>query len=177
MENKANQNIDLPENAFRELKDGEEYKPVMSPQETYREVSPWSITWGILMAVLFSAAAAYLGLKVGQVFEAAIPIAIIAIGVSSATKRKNALGENVIIQSIGACSGAVVAGGIFVMPAIYMLELEADFFNIFIAAALGGVLGILFLIPFRKYFVKDQHGKYPFPEATATTQVLSLIQL
>ncbi len=172
MENNANQNIDLPENAFRELKDGEEYKPVMSPQETYREVSPWSITWGILMAVLFSAAAAYLGLKVGQVFEAAIPIAIIAIGLSSATKRKNALGENVIIQSIGACSGAVVAGGIFVMPAIYMLELEADFFNIFIAAALGGVLGILFLIPFRKYFVKDQHGKYPFPEATATTQVL-----
>ena len=172
MENNANQNIDLPENAFRELKDGEEYKPVMSPQETYREVSPWSITWGILMAILFSAAAAYLGLKVGQVFEAAIPIAIIAIGLSSATKRKNALGENVIIQSIGACSGAVVAGGIFVMPAIYMLELEADFFNIFIAAALGGVLGILFLIPFRKYFVKDQHGKYPFPEATATTQVL-----
>ena len=172
MENNQNQNIDLPENAFRELKDGEEYKPVMSPQEAYREVSPWSITWGILMAVLFSAAAAYLGLKVGQVFEAAIPIAIIAIGVSSATKRKNALGENVIIQSIGACSGAVVAGGIFVMPAIYMLELEADFFNIFIAAALGGVLGILFLIPFRKYFVKDQHGKYPFPEATATTQVL-----
>ena len=172
MENNTNQNMNLPENAFRELKDGEEYKPVMSPQETYREVSPWSITWGILMAVLFSAAAAYLGLKVGQVFEAAIPIAIIAIGVSSATKRKNALGENVIIQSIGACSGAVVAGGIFVMPAIYMLELEADFFNIFIAAALGGVLGILFLIPFRKYFVKDQHGKYPFPEATATTQVL-----
>ena len=144
----------------------------MSPQESYREVSPWSITWGILMAVLFSAAAAYLGLKVGQVFEAAIPIAIIAIGVSSATKRKNALGENVIIQSIGACSGAVVAGGIFVMPAIYMLDLQADFFKIFIAAALGGVLGILFLIPFRKYFVKDQHGKYPFPEATATTQVL-----
>ena len=172
MGNNANQNIDLPENAFRELKDGEEYKPVMPPQETYREVSPWSITWGILMAILFSAAAAYLGLKVGQVFEAAIPIAIIAIGVSSATKRKNALGENVIIQSIGACSGAIVAGGIFVMPAIYMLELEADFFNIFIAAALGGVLGILFLIPFRKYFVKDQHGKYPFPEATATTQVL-----
>ena len=172
MENKANQNIELPENAFRELKNGEEYKPVMSPNETYRELSPWSITWGILMAVLFSAAAAYLGLKVGQVFEAAIPIAIIAIGLSSATKRKNALGENVIIQSIGACSGAVVAGGIFVMPAIYMLDLEADFFKIFIAAALGGILGILFLIPFRKYFVKDQHGKYPFPEATATTQVL-----
>lgn len=172
MENKVKQNIDLPENAFRELKDDEEYEPIMSPNKTYREVSPWSITWGIFMAVLFSAAAAYLGLKVGQVFEAAIPIAIIAIGLSSATKRKNALGENVIIQSIGACSGAVVAGGIFVMPAIYMLDLQADFLKIFIAAALGGVLGILFLIPFRKYFVKDQHGKYPFPEATATTQVL-----
>ena len=172
MENKTEQSIEIPENAFRELKEGEEYHPIMSPQQTYREVSPWSITWGILMTVLFSAAAAYLGLKVGQVFEAAIPIAIIAIGLSSATKRKNALGENVIIQSIGACSGAVVAGGIFVMPAIYMLDLQADFLKIFIAAALGGVLGILFLIPFRKYFVKDQHGKYPFPEATATTQVL-----
>lgn len=172
MENKTEQNIEIPENAFRELRTGEEYEPIMSPKRTYREVSPWSITWGILMTVLFSAAAAYLGLKVGQVFEAAIPIAIIAIGLSSATKRKNALGENVIIQSIGACSGAVVAGGIFVMPAIYMLDLQADFLKIFIAAALGGVLGILFLIPFRKYFVKDQHGKYPFPEATATTQVL-----
>ena len=172
MENKEKQNIELPENAFRELKEGEEYQPVMSPNKVYPEVSTWSVTWGLVMVVLFSAAAAYLGLKVGQVFEAAIPISIIAIGMSSATKRKNALGENVIIQSIGACSGAVVAGGIFVMPAIYMLELQADFFQIFIAAALGGILGILFLIPFRKYFVKEQHGKYPFPEATATTQVL-----
>lgn len=172
MENKEKQNIELPENAFRELKEGEEYQPVMSPNKVYPEVSTWSVTWGLVMVVLFSAAAAYLGLKVGQVFEATIPIAIIAIGMSSATKRKNALGENVIIQSIGACSGAVVAGGIFVMPAIYMLELQADFFQIFIAAALGGILGILFLIPFRKYFVKEQHGKYPFPEATATTQVL-----
>ena len=172
MENQEKQNIELPENAFRELKEGEEYVPIMKPDKTYREVTPWSVTWGLLMAVLFSAAAAYLGLKVGQVFEAAIPIAIIAIGLSQATKRKNALGENVIIQSIGACSGAVVAGGIFVMPAIYMLDLQADFFKIFIAAALGGVLGILFLIPFRKYFVKDMHGKYPFPDATATTQVL-----
>ena len=172
MENQEKLNAELPENAFRELKEGEEYQPVMAPQKVYREVNGWSVTWGILMAVLFSAAAAYLGLKVGQVFEAAIPIAIIAIGLSSATGRKNALGENVIIQSIGACSGAVVAGGIFVMPAIYMLELQADFLQVFIAAALGGVLGILFIIPFRKYFVKDQHGKYPFPEATATTQVL-----
>ena len=172
MEDKLKENVELPENAFRELKEGEEYEPVMSPRKVYPEVNGWSVTWGVLMTVLFSAAAAYLGLKVGQVFEAAIPIAIIAIGLSSATKRKNAMGENVIIQSIGACSGAIVAGAIFVLPAIYMLDLQADFLKVFIASALGGVLGILFLIPFRKYFVKDMHGKYPFPEATATTQVL-----
>lgn len=162
----------LPENAFRELSQGEEYKPVMSPDKKYREVTPWSVTWGILMAILFSAAAAYLGLKVGQVFEAAIPIAIIAVGLSKATKRNNALGENVIIQSIGACSGNVVAGAIFTLPALYMLNLDASFMQIFLSSLLGGILGILFLIPFRKYFVSDMHGKYPFPEATATTQIL-----
>ena len=169
--------MELPENAFRELKDGEEYNPVMKPQQVYPEVNAWSVTWGIVMTVLFSAAAAYLGLKVGQVFEAAIPIAIIAVGVSTASKRRNALGENVIIQSIGACSGAVVAGAIFTLPAIYILQakyptITSSFLNMFLASALGGVLGILFLIPFRKYFVSDMHGKYPFPEATATTQVL-----
>lgn len=170
---------ELPENAFRELKEGEEYQPVMSPKHHFPEVTGWSVTWGVLMAMLFSAAAAYLGLKVGQVFEAAIPIAIIAVGVSAAAKRNKALGENVIIQSIGACSGSVVAGAIFTLPAIYILEaklgdpaLSASFLKIFIASALGGILGILFMIPFRKYFVKDMHGKYPFPEATATTQVL-----
>ena len=141
------------------------------------EVNTWSITWGVLMAVLFSAAAAYLGLKVGQVFEAAIPIAIIAVGVSAAAKRSNALRENVIIQSIGACSGAVVAGAIFTLPAIYILqakypEMSADFLKIFIASLLGGVLGILFLIPFRKFFVEAPQEQFPFPEATATTQVL-----
>lgn len=168
----------LPENAFRELKEGEEYKPLMFPDRQYPEVNAWSVTWGIVMAVLFSAAAAYLGLKVGQVFEAAIPIAIIAVGVSTAAKRKQGLGENVIIQSIGACSGAVVAGAIFTLPAIYILQakygdaMSASFFKVFFASLLGGILGILFLIPFRKYFVKDMHGKYPFPEATATTQVL-----
>ena len=167
----------LPENAFRELKQGEEYEPMMSPRHDYPEVNAWSVCWGIVMSVVFSAAAAYLGLKVGQVFEAAIPIAIIAVGVSAAARRKNALGENVIIQSIGACSGSVVAGAIFTLPAIYILqakypEMHASFMNIFLASLLGGVLGILFLIPFRKYFVKDMHGKYPFPEATATTQVL-----
>ena len=168
----------LPENAFLELKEGEEYEPLMSPKGNYPEVNSWSVTWGVLMAMLFSAAAAYLGLKVGQVFEAAIPIAIIAVGVSTAAKRSKALGENVIIQSIGACSGAVVAGAIFTLPAIYILqakygaEMSASFIQVFMASALGGILGILFLIPFRKYFVKDMHGKYPFPEATATTQVL-----
>ena len=169
--------IILPDNAFRELKEGEKYEPVMSPQRTYAEVNGWSVTWGVLMAMLFSAAAAYLGLKVGQVFEAAIPIAIIAVGVSTAAKRKDGLAENVIIQSIGACSGAVVAGAIFTLPAIYILqakypEMSASFVKIFISSLLGGIIGILFLIPFRKYFVSDMHGKYPFPEATATTQVL-----
>ena len=167
----------LPENAFRELKEGESYEPMMSAGKQYPEVNGWSVTWGVLMAMLFSAAAAYLGLKVGQVFEAAIPIAIIAVGVSTAAKRSKALGENAIIQSIGACSGAVVAGAIFTLPAIYILQakypdMQADFLKIFMASALGGILGILFLIPFRKYFVSEMHGKYPFPEATATTQVL-----
>lgn len=167
----------LPENANRELKPGEKYEPVMSPFKTYKEVTPWSIIWGILMAILFSAAAAYLGLKVGQVFEAAIPIAIIAVGLSSSMKRKNALGENVIIQSIGSSSGVIVAGAIFTLPAIYILqakypEMQVNFWQVFMSSALGGALGILFLIPFRKYFVADMHGKYPFPEATATTQVL-----
>ena len=167
----------LPENAFRELKEGEQYEPLMRSDRTYPEVNVWSVAWGILMAVVFSAAAAYLGLKVGQVFEAAIPIAIIAVGVSTVAGRKGALGENVIIQSIGACSGSVVAGAIFTLPALYILqakypEMSADFVSIFLSSLLGGILGILFMIPFRKYFVKEMHGKYPFPEATATTQVL-----
>jgi putative oligopeptide transporter, OPT family len=167
----------LPENATRELKPGEEYQPILSPNKTYPEVNLWSVSLGIVMTIIFSAAAAYLGLKVGQVFEAAIPIAIIAVGLSGVFKRKNALGENVIIQSIGACSGAIVAGAIFTLPALYILqakypELTVDFAKVFMSSLLGGILGILFLIPFRKYFVSDMHGKYPFPEATATTQVL-----
>ncbi len=167
----------LPENAFRELKEGEEYDPLMKPGQSYREVTPWSVTWGIVMAIIFSAATAYLGLKVGQVFEAAIPITIISVGVSGAMKRKNPLGENVIIQSIGACSGMIVAGAIFTLPALYILQhsypdIAINILQVFLASSLGGILGILFLIPFRKYFVKDMHGKYPFPEATASTQVL-----
>lgn len=167
----------LPENATRELNDGEVYEPLMSPDKQYAEVNFRSVFWGLLMAVLFSAAAAYLGLKIGQVFEAAIPIAIIAVGLSSASKRKGALGENVIIQSIGASSGVVVAGAIFTLPALYILqakypEISVSFMQVFLSSLLGGVLGILFMIPFRKYFVSDMHGKFPFPEATATTQVL-----
>ena len=167
----------LPENATRELKPGEEYRPLLQPEKNYPEVTPWSVSIGLVMTIIFSAAAAYLGLKVGQVFEAAIPIAIIAVGLSSALGRKNSLGENVIIQSIGSCSGAIVAGAIFTLPALYILqdkypELTVNFSKVFFSSLLGGILGILFLIPFRKYFVKEMHGKYPFPEATATTQVL-----
>lgn len=169
--------IQLPENAARPLKEGEQYEPIMKPTSQPKEVTVYSVVIGLVMAVIFSAAAAYLGLKVGQVFEAAIPIAIIAVGLSSATKRKNALGENVIIQSIGACSGVIVAGAIFTLPALYILqskypEITVNFMQVFFSSLLGGCLGILFLIPFRKYFVKEKHGEYPFPEATATTQVL-----
>lgn len=167
----------LPENAFRELKPGEEYQPVLDARKQHKEVTVWSVVLGLVLAIVFSAACAYLGLKVGQVFEAAIPITIIAVGLAGATHRKNSLGENVIIQSIGACSGMIVAGAIFTLPALYILqakypEITVDFMKVFLASLLGGVLGILFMIPFRKYFVKDMHGKYPFPEATAGTQVL-----
>ena len=172
-----NKKSSLPENAHRELRPGEEYRPLLSPEKNYPEVTPYSVSMGLLMTIIFSAAAAFLGLKVGQVFEAAIPIAIIAVGVSGALGKKNALGQNVMIQSIGSCSGGIVAGAIFTLPALYILqdkypELTVNFTKVFFSSLLGGILGILFLIPFRKYFVKEMHGKYPFPEATATTQVL-----
>lgn len=162
----------LPDNAYRELEPGEEYNPVMPASGKPKEVTVYSVTFGIIMAVIFSAAAAYLGLKVGQVFEAAIPIAIIAVGMGTLMKKDNMLGQNVIIQSIGASSGVIVAGAIFTLPALYILGLDAHFYQIFLSSLFGGLLGILMLIPFRKYFVKDMHGKYPFPEATATTEVL-----
>lgn len=162
----------LPENAYRELGPNEEYQPIMGAQETPVEVTPYSVSVGIIMAILFSAAAAYLGLKVGQVFEAAIPIAIIAVGLGTMRGKRNMLGQNVIIQSIGASSGVIVAGAIFTLPALYILGLDAQFYQVFLSSLLGGILGIILLIPFRKYFVKQMHGKYPFPEATATTEVL-----
>lgn len=172
MEQNEMKNISIPENAYRELKAGEEYKPVMGAQTTPAEVTPYSVTMGVVMAIIFSAAAAFLGLKVGQVFEAAIPIAIIAVGVGTALGKKNMLGQNIIIQSIGASSGVIVAGAIFTLPALYILGLDVNFFQIFLSSLLGGILGIILLIPFRKYFVKEMHGKYPFPEATATSEVL-----
>ena len=162
----------LPDNAYRELKPGEVYKPIMPANSKPREVTTYSVVFGIIMAIVFSAAAAYLGLKVGQVFEAAIPIAIIAVGCGNLMKKNNMLGQNVIIQSIGASSGVIVAGAIFTLPALYILGLDARFYQIVLSSLLRGLLGILMLIPFRKYFVKDMHGKYPFPEATATTEVL-----
>ena len=162
----------MPDNAYRELKPGEVYKPIMPANSKPREVTTYSVVFGIIMAIVFSAAAAYLGLKVGQVFEAAIPIAIIAVGCGNLMKKNNMLGQNVIIQSSGASSGVIVAGAIFTLPALYILGLDAKFYQIFLSSLLGGLLGILMLIPFRKYFVKDMHGKYPFPEATATTEVL-----
>lgn len=162
----------LPENAQRELKPGETYQPLMGADKKIKEITAYSVITGIIMVILFSAAAAYLGLKIGQVFEAAIPIAIIAVGLTSALGKKDGLGQNVIIQSIGGSSGAIVAGAIFTLPAIYILGLEVNFMQMFLSSLLGGILGILFLIPFRRYFVQEMHGKYPFPEATATTQVL-----
>lgn len=171
--------IKMPDNAYRELKEGEEYKPILLGTKKYPEINAWTIVWGIIMAIIFSAATAYSGLRFGQVFEAAIPIAIIAVGASTLAKRKSPLSENVIIQSIGASSGVIVAGAIFTLPAIYIIQennpdiqMQVNFFQIFLASLFGGFLGIMFLIPFRKYFVSDMHGKYPFPEATATTEIL-----
>ncbi|MCQ2277575.1 MAG: oligopeptide transporter, OPT family [Bacteroidales bacterium] len=173
------EDIKLADNAYRELKEGEHYKPILLGEKKYPELNAWTITWGIIMAIIFSAATAYAGLRFGQVFEAAIPISIIAVGASVIAKRKSAISENVLIQSIGASSGVVVAGAIFTLPAIYIIqeknpgiEINVNFMQIFLASVIGGFLGILFLIPFRKYFVSDMHGKYPFPEATASTEIL-----
>jgi putative OPT family oligopeptide transporter len=181
MEQKEEKITGLPDNAYKELKDGEKYKPILLSDKKYPEINTWTVFWGIIMAIIFSAATAYSGLRYGQVFEAAIPIAILAVGISVFAKRKSALSENVIIQSIGASSGVIVAGAIFTLPAIYIIketnpavgaEIQVNFFQIFFASLIGGFLGILLLIPFRKYFVSDMHGKYPFPEATATTEIL-----
>jgi putative OPT family oligopeptide transporter len=175
MENEPSKPIvGLPENAFRELKEGESYTPICPEEKGVPEVTRRSIVLGLGMAVFFSAAVAYLTLKLGQGLEAAIPIAILAIGVSQLFKRKSTLIENVNIVVLGATSGIVVGGSVFVMPAIYILKIQdhSSFFQIFAVPLLGAVLGVLFLIPFRRYFVAEMHGKLPFPEGTATTEVL-----
>jgi len=172
MDDSGNQKLSLPENAYRKLNEGEVYLPVVPNENPLPELTPYSLIFGLIYAVIFSAAAAYLGLKIGQVFEAAIPIAILAVGMSVLINKKQSLSQNVIIQSIGASSGVVVAGAIFTIPGLYILGIEASFMQVFLASLLGGFLGILFLIPFRRYFVKDMHGEFPFPEATATTEVL-----
>jgi len=167
----------LPENAFRELKDGETYVPMIPDEKGVAEVTGRSIGFGIIMILIFSAAASYIALKLGQGIETAIPIGILAVGYSAMMSRKSLIIENVNILAIGATSGILVGGSVFVMPAIFMLNLQGDsffgtFMQIFIVPFFGAVLGVLFLIPFRKYFVADMHGKLPFPEATATTEIL-----
>jgi putative OPT family oligopeptide transporter len=164
----------LPENAFRELKEGETYTALIPDDKGVPEVTRRSIVIGLGMAVFFSAAVSYLTLKLGQGLEAAIPIAILAIGMSQLFRRKSTMLENVHIVVLGATSGIIVGGSVFVMPAIYILGIEGNssFFQIFMVPLLGAILGVLFLIPFRRYFVAEMHGKLPFPEATATTEVL-----
>jgi putative OPT family oligopeptide transporter len=164
----------LPDNAYRELAPGERYLPIVSASASVPEVTPRSIGFGLVMTAIFSAAAAYLALKLGQGIESAIPIAILAIGYSAVAKRKSTLLENVNIVTLGACAGIVVGGSTFTMPAIFILGLEqqSSFGQVFLVPLLGAILGLLFLIPFRRYFVAEMHGKLPFPEATATTEIL-----
>ena len=168
----------LPENAYTELKPGEEYTPIISSETGVPEITRRSIVFGLLMIVIFSAAASYIALKLGQGIETAIPIGILAVGFSAIARRKSSLIENVNILAIGATSGIVVGGSVFVMPAIFMLGLDkgvsplSTFLQIFLVPFLGAVLGVLFLIPFRRYFTHEMHGKLPFPEGTATTEIL-----
>jgi putative OPT family oligopeptide transporter len=162
----------LPANAYSVLKPGETYQPYVAATSIIPEITARSVSIGVLMAVVFTAAAAYLGLKIGQVFEAAIPIAILAVGMAGLFARRSTISENVIIQSIGSASGVVVAGMIFTLPALFILDLQVRFYQTFLAALLGGFLGILFIIPLRRYFVKEQHGLLPFPEGTAIAEVL-----
>lgn len=168
----------LPENAYRELKPGESYVPPVSAEAGVLEVTGRSVVFGLLMIVLFSAAASFIALKLGQGLETAIPISILAVGFSAVASRKSALTENVNILAIGATSGIVVGGSVFTMPAIFLLGLDKGsstlglFLQIFLVPFLGAVLGVLFLIPFRRYFTVEMHGKLPFPEGTATTEIL-----
>ena len=162
----------LPENAYKPLKPGERYRPIVSPKESTPELTGRSIGWGLFLCVIFTVASAYSGLKVGQVMESAIPISILAIGLARLYKRRSSLLENVIITGIGGVAGSVVAGAIFTVPALYILKLSPHPVETIFICLAGGCLGVLFLIPLRRYFVREQHGLLPYPEATAITEVL-----
>jgi putative OPT family oligopeptide transporter len=168
----ASETRSLPENAYRPLEPGESYAPVVSAREALPEATARSVGWGLFLCAIFTAASAYSGLKVGQVMEAAIPISILAIGLARVYRRKSTLLENVIIACIGGVSGAVVAGAIFTLPALYILKLDPHPWQTIFICLSGGCLGVLFLIPLRRYFVRDMHGQFPYPEATAITEVL-----
>ena len=162
----------LPEDAYTPLAPGAVYKPIVPAGATVPELTWRSVGWGVLLCIIFSVASAYSGLKVGQVMEAAIPISILAIGLARVYPRRSSLLENVIITSIGGVAGSVAAGAIFTLPALYILRLDPHPVQTIFICVAGGCLGILFLIPLRRYFVRDMHGKFPYPEATAITEVL-----
>src|ERR1700693_4075062 len=162
----------LPENAYKTLPAGETYQPLVPAEAKLPETSGRAIAWGVFLCVIFTVASAYSGLKVGQVMEAAIPISILAIGLARVYRRRSTILENVIITGIGGVSGAVVAGAIFTLPALYILKLDPHPWQTIFICLAGGCLGVLFLIPLRRYFVRDMHGQFPYPEATAITEVL-----
>ena len=162
----------LPSNAYKELAPGESYHPLVPAGAALPEVTRRSVAYGLFFCVVFTVASAYSGLKVGQVMEAAIPISILAIGLARLYARRSSLLENVIITGIGGVSGSVVAGAIFTLPALYILKLDPHPLQTIFICLAGGCLGVLFLIPLRRYFVREMHGQLPYPEATAITEVL-----
>jgi len=162
----------LPDNAYTVLGPGEAYRPVVPPPARVPEGTVRSVLWGLFLCIVFRLASAYSGLKVGQVMEASIPISILAIGLARVYRRRSTLLENVILTNIGGTSGAVVAGAVFTLPALYILGLDPHPLQTILICLAGGCLGVLFLIPLRRYFVREMHGQFPFPEATAITEVL-----
>ena len=162
----------LPLNAYTPLPPGTVYQPPVAASEKLAELTPRSVGWGLFLCVIFTVASAYSGLKVGQVMEAAIPISILAIGLARVYPRRSTLLENVIITGIGGVAGSVVAGAIFTLPALYILKLDPHPVQTIFICLAGGCLGVLFLIPLRRYFVREMHGQLPYPEATAITEVL-----
>src|SRR3954466_11983372 len=168
----ADDSVRLPANAYTTLAPGETYQPLVAASAEQPQATGRSIGWGVLLAVIFTVASAYSGLKVGQVMEAAIPISILAIGLARTYRRRSSLLENVILTGIGGSSGAVVAGAVFTLPALYTLHLDPHPLQTIFICLAGGCLGVLFLIPLRRYFVREMHGTLPYPEATAITEVL-----